>query len=79
MPEVGGGSDDESMKKTRRIWNEVFQRLKRGYKMLLRSNSSPAQQKVLNDLKVDDSMIICPADKGNRVGKNREGTQSLDQ
>ena len=43
MPEVGGGSDDESMKKTRRIWNEVFQRLKRGYKMLLRSNLSLAQ------------------------------------
>ena len=67
MPEVGGGGDDESMKKTRRIWNEVFQRLKRGYKMLLRSNLSPAQQKVLNDLKADDSIIICPADKGKAV------------
>ena len=35
--------------------------------MLVRSNLSPAQQEVLNDLKADDSIIICPADKGKAV------------
>ena len=59
--------DDESVEKARRIRNEVFQQLKKGYKMKLRSNLSPAQRKVLNELKADDSIIICPADKGKAV------------
>jgi len=41
--------------------------LKRGYKLRLRSNLTPAQRKVLNELKADDSIIICPADKGKVV------------
>ena len=28
---------------------------------------TPAQRKVLNELKADDSIIICPADKGKAV------------
>ena len=59
--------DDESVEKARRIRNEVFQQLKKGYKMKLRRNLSPAQRKVLNELKADDSIIICPADKGKVV------------
>ena len=35
--------------------------------MKLSSNLSPAQRKVLNELKADDSIIICPADKGKAV------------
>ena len=35
--------------------------------MKLRSNLSPAQRKVLNKLMADDSIIICPADKGKVV------------
>ena len=64
MEEIG---DDESMEKVRKIRNEVFLHLKRGYKLRLRSNLTPAQRKVLNELKADDSIIICPADKGKAV------------
>ena len=74
MPEVGGGGDDEPMKKARRIWNEVLQQFKRGYKIKLRSNLSPAQLKVLNDLKVDDLIIICPADNVKAVVVEVRGT-----
>jgi len=45
----------------------VFDQLKRGYKMTLRSNLTQAQRKVLQELKQDDSIIICPADKGKAV------------
>ena len=41
--------------------------MKRGYKLRLRSNLTPAQRKVLNELKADDSIIIYPADKGKAV------------
>ena len=64
LEEIG---DDESMEKARKIRNEVFLHLKRGYKLRLRSNLTPAQRKVLNELKADDSIIICPADKGKAV------------
>ena len=51
--------------------------------MKLRSNLSPAQRKVVNDLKADDSIIICTADKGNVVvvksgggdGKQKRGNR----
>ena len=35
--------------------------------MTLRSNLTQAQRKVLQELKQDDSIIICPADKGKAV------------
>ena len=43
--------------------------MKRGYKLRL-----TAQRKVLNDLKADDSIIICPADKGKAVVIKDRGT-----
>ena len=55
--------DSESVEKARAIRNEVFLHLKRGYKMKLKSNLSPDQRRVLNELKADDTIIICPADK----------------
>jgi hypothetical protein len=59
--------DTESVEKARAIRNVVFSELKRGYKMTLRSNLTQAQRKVLQDLKQDESIIICPADKGKAV------------
>ena len=59
--------DDESQEKARMIRNEVFLHLKRGYKMKLKSNLSPEQRQILKELKEDDSIIICPADKGKAV------------
>jgi len=59
--------DNESVEKARAIRNEVFAQLKRGYKMKLKSNLTQAQRKVLQDLKEDESIIICPADKGKAV------------
>ena len=59
--------DTESVEKARAIRNVVFDQLKRGYKMTLRSNLTQAQRKVLQELKQDDSIIICPADKGKAV------------
>ena len=35
--------------------------------MKIRSNLTPAQRKVLRELKDDDTIIICPADKGKAV------------
>ena len=35
--------------------------------MKLKSNLSPEQRKILKELKKDDSVIICPADKGKAV------------
>ena len=59
--------DDESLEKARLIRNEVFLHLKRGYKMVIKSNLTAAQRKVLQELKQDDTIIICPADKGKAV------------
>ena len=35
--------------------------------MTIKSNLTPAQRKIINELKEDDSIIICPADKGKAV------------
>ena len=59
--------DDESEKKARTVRNEVFIHLKKGYKMVIRRNLSAVQRKVLQELKRDDSLIICPADKGKAI------------
>ena len=61
------GDDDESVEKARAIRNEVFGHLKRSYKLKIKSNLSPLQRKVLRELMDDDSIIICPADKGKAV------------
>ena len=59
--------DVESIEKARMIRNEVFLHLKKGYKMVIKKNLTAAQIKVLRELKEDDSIIICPADKGKAV------------
>ena len=41
--------------------------MKRGYKLTLKSSLSIAQRRVLQELKEDESIIICPADKGKTV------------
>ena len=64
--------DSESVEKARAIRNEVFLHLKRGYKMKLKSNLSPDQRRVLNELKADDTIIIFPADKGKAVSWKTE-------
>ena len=64
MEEMG---EDESMEKARAIRNEVSIHLKKGYKLTLKSNLTPTQRKILKELKEDDSIIICPADKGKAV------------
>jgi hypothetical protein len=55
------------VEKTRFVRKEVFFHLKRSYKLTMKSNLTPAQRKILNDLKNDDTIIICPADKGKAV------------
>ena len=59
--------DAKLVEKTRAIRNEVFAHLKRGYKFILKSNLSKMQRRVLQELKEDESIIICPADKGKAV------------
>ena len=59
--------DGESVEKARMIRNEVFIHLKKGYKMVIRNNLSVHQRKILQELKEDESIIICPADKGKAV------------
>ena len=56
--------DADSMEKARYVRNEVFIHLKRSYKMKIRSNLTPAQRKVLRELKDDDTIIICPGGGG---------------
>ena len=58
------GNEEESVQKARAIRNEVFNLLKRSYKMTLKSNLTPASRKVLRELMDDDSSIIFPADNG---------------
>jgi hypothetical protein len=64
LEEVG---DAESIEKARYVRNEVFLHLKRSYKMTIKSNLTPDQRRVLKELKEDDTIIICPADKGKAV------------
>ena len=45
----------------------MFGHLKGSYKLKIKSNLSPLQRKVLRELMDDDSIIICPADKGKAV------------
>ena len=59
--------DAESVEKARYVQNEVFLHLKRSYKMTIKSNLTPDQRRVLKELKEDDTIIICPADKGKAV------------
>ena len=59
--------DDHSVEKARRIRNLVFEHLKRGYGMTIKSNLTASQRQVLRELKEDESIIICPADKGKAV------------
>ena len=35
--------------------------------MTIKSKLTPAQRKIINELKADDSIIICPADKGKAI------------
>ena len=64
LEEVG---DAESIEKARYVRNEVFLHLKRSYKMKIKSNLTPDQRRVLKEFKEDDTIIICPADKGKAV------------
>ena len=64
LEEVG---DAESVEKARFVRNEMFLHLKRSYKLTIKNNLTPAQRKILNDLKNDDMIIICPPDKGKAV------------
>ena len=64
LEEVG---DAESVEKAKFVRNEVFLHLKRSNKLTIKSNLTPAQRKILNDLKNDDTIIICLADKGKAV------------
>ena len=64
LEEVG---DAESIEKARYVRNEVFLHLKRSYKMTIKSNLTPDHRRVLKELKEDDTIIICPADKGKAV------------
>ena len=61
------GEDTESVEKARSIRNVVFQHLKKGYKMTIKSNMSKRQREIIRELKEDDLIIICPADKGKAV------------
>ena len=45
----------------------MFLHLKRSYKLTIKSNLAPAQRRILNDLRNDDTIIICRADKGKAV------------
>ena len=42
----------------------MFVQIKRNCEVKNSSNLTPAQRKVLNDLKADDNIIICPPYKG---------------
>ena len=53
-----------TVENARVIRSEVCIQLNRSHNMVLRSNLSEWQTKKLNDLKADDSMLICPANKG---------------
>ena len=64
LEEVG---DAESIEKARYVRNEMFLHLKRSYKMTIKSNLTPDQRRVLKELKEDNTIIICPADKGEAV------------
>ena len=59
LEEVG---DAESVEKARFVRNEMFLHLKRSYKLTIKSNLTPAQRRILNELKNDDTIIICLAD-----------------
>jgi len=61
------GDEEESVEKARCIRNEVFRHVKQSYKLTIKSNLTTSQRKVLRELMDDDSIIICPADKGKAV------------
>ena len=53
--------------KARMVRNEVFIQRKKGYKLVTRKRLSDTQRKLLQELKQDDSIIICPEDKGRAI------------
>ena len=64
LQEVG---DADSVEKATSIRNVVFQHLKQGYKMKIKANLTRRQREIIKELKEDNSIIICPADKGKAV------------
>ena len=59
--------DSEFVQKARFAHDLFFQHLKQSYKMAMQSNLTPAQQKIINALKEDNSIIICSVNKGKVV------------
>ena len=67
MSKSGRGWDSESVEKSRLVCNLVFQCWKQSYKMTIKSNLTPVQRHIINELKKDGLIIICFLDKGKAV------------
>jgi hypothetical protein len=59
--------DDESIEKAQKIRNLVSDHIQKGLKMTMRDNLTRNERAILRSLKNDNSIIICPADKGKAV------------
>ena len=58
MSKSGRGWDSESVEKSRLVCNLVFQCWKQSYKMTIKSNLTPVQRHIINELKKDGLILI---------------------
>ena len=57
----------EDIEKAQRIRNTVVQELKKSFKMTIRSNLSKEERQILQKIREEDSIIMCPVDKGKAI------------
>jgi len=64
LEEIG---DPDSMARAQGIRNLVSGELRKGYDMKIKSNLSKEEREILKQIGDDETIIICPADKGKAI------------
>ena len=67
MPVDRANWDDESIEKAQQIRNSVLNQIRKGVGMKIKSNLNAREHKLIKEITEDQTIIICPADKGKVV------------
>ena len=59
--------DDESIEKAQQIRNSVLNQIRKGVGMKIKSNLNAEEHKLIKEITEDQTIIICPADKGKAI------------
>ena len=62
-----GFGDDESLEKAQKIRNVLINHIKKGVGMKIKDNLNAAERKLVKEIISDQSIVICPADKGRAI------------